>query len=661
MNQLISKTRTQKTLFIVLALVFLIPIVSFAQEEVTTIGGESNMIQRLLYTIVNSVFGWMVWASGLLLNYSVKEYVVGFGFNFQDSGLGFAVNNLWVTVRDVFNLTFIFGLVYIGFKMILNNGDSNARRMLVSLILAALLVNFSLFITKFVIDFTNIAATQFAAAFSSTSGTEVTYNLTDKFMQLTGLSSLWESVKGGSKLAVGGGAGWAYIFGSLILYLVMAFVFAAGGILLIIRYVVLNIYMILSPIMFLGWVFPGFSSASQKYWTSFLQRAFFAPAYLLMLFFAAKVLESMSIPNKSMASAFIGSDNLTATEATESFLNTIPYFILTCAFLIAAIVVAQKMGAVGATNAIAIGHRIRGTAQRAAGSATFGAAAVVGQRTVGYAAQTAANSTSLRNKAATSMWGSAVLKTARTVGDKSFDGRNAYGLGKAAGIGEGGKGGYNTKVETKKKKDADYAKSLGETDVKKDVAGNYVDQKHKERVVAGLKAHTDDPNSKLSKINIALNKAMHDKFSGGNLEKANADIARAEKEQKAALKEITEIEESKIKYEKQLAFINRRQKEADVIRRPISKVAGNKAGQALGFGAFLVAAGTTTGVATAATMTHSVGAQNQESVNNLRKIYGMDGTVRNKSKEKEENLKILSQQIKESEGGVPEKKPDEDK
>ncbi len=359
MNQLTSKTRTQKILFTLLVLMFLIPVVSFAADEVTTIGGPANVIQGLLYTIVNSLFGWMVWASGLLLNYSVKEYVVGFGFNFIDSGLGSAVNNLWVTVRDIFNLTFIFGLVYIGFKMILNSGDSNARRMLVSLILAALLVNFSLFITKTVIDFSNIAATQFAASFSSGTGTEVNYDLTDKFMQLTGLSSLWGSA---NKVAdMPAGQGWAYIFGSLILYLVMAFVFAAGAILLIIRYVVLNIYMILSPIMFLGWVFPGFSGASQKYWSGFLQRAFFAPAYLLMLFFAAEVLKAMSFPNQDLANAFVNSG---APAAKDAFIATIPYFILTCAFLIAAIVVAQKMGAVGATNAIAIGNRLRGTAQR---------------------------------------------------------------------------------------------------------------------------------------------------------------------------------------------------------------------------------------------------------------------------------------------------------
>ena len=125
-------------------LVILIPSITFAEDNFLESG-----LKSVLWTIVNVVFGWMVWASGLLLNLAITKYVVGFGAVFESSGLGYSVNTLWATVRDIFNLTFIFGLVYIGFKMIFNSGDSNAKRMLGSLILAALLVNFSLFITKY--------------------------------------------------------------------------------------------------------------------------------------------------------------------------------------------------------------------------------------------------------------------------------------------------------------------------------------------------------------------------------------------------------------------------------------------------------------------------------------------------------------------------------
>ncbi len=184
-----------------------------------------------------------------------------------------------------------------------------------------------------------------------------------------GISGLWGT---GDNIAnMPGGAGFAYVLGSLVLYLVTAFVFAAGGILLIIRFVVLNIYMVLSPLMFLGWVFPGFSNVSREYWSGFMSRAFFAPAYILMIYFAHQILVNLKGAGgaSGMANALLEKD---AALAKAGFVSTIPYFIITSVFLIAAIVVAQKMGAVGATNAIAIGKRMSGKARKyATNTATY--------------------------------------------------------------------------------------------------------------------------------------------------------------------------------------------------------------------------------------------------------------------------------------------------
>ena len=74
---------------------------------------------------------------GYLLNVGIEQFVVGFGDKFLTSGVGIAVDTLWVSVRDMFNLTFIFGLVYLGFKMILNSDDSNTRRWLIHLLLSS--------------------------------------------------------------------------------------------------------------------------------------------------------------------------------------------------------------------------------------------------------------------------------------------------------------------------------------------------------------------------------------------------------------------------------------------------------------------------------------------------------------------------------------------
>ncbi len=312
---------------------------------------RAGWLEEILWTFVVGVFGTLVYLAGQLLNVAVETYTVGFANEFISLGLGFAVENLWETVRDIFNLTFIFGLVYIGFKMILNTGDTNARRMLVHIILAALLVNFSLFFTKFIIDFSNIAAAQIAQGFH-VAGNAVgeQYRVSDKFAQIVGISNIYkDDLQSAQSLAEGKASGFTYIFFTMIMFIIMAFVFFAGAILLMIRFVVLNLYMILSPIMFLGWVFPALSSYSERYWSSFLSRAFFAPAYLLMLYFAFVVMQQYAgLINSegSFRELFTGEAE---AGLLGTFATTVPFFAMMCIFLIAAVVVAQKMSVDGAS------------------------------------------------------------------------------------------------------------------------------------------------------------------------------------------------------------------------------------------------------------------------------------------------------------------------
>ena len=150
------------TILVTVGLFLLLSDVAFASEE------SWIPVKEWLWIFVVNVFGWLAGAAGWMLNYAINEFIIGFAALFySDAGtpvgtIGPAVDLAWVTVRDIFNLGFIFGLIWIGFKMILNSDDSGTRRWLVYLIMAALLVNFSLFITKFVVDVANITAAQIA-------------------------------------------------------------------------------------------------------------------------------------------------------------------------------------------------------------------------------------------------------------------------------------------------------------------------------------------------------------------------------------------------------------------------------------------------------------------------------------------------------------------
>ncbi|KXJ98973.1 MAG: hypothetical protein UZ19_OD1000573 [Parcubacteria bacterium OLB19] len=328
-------------------LILLLPTLLLAEETKPAKIEEGAWYESILWTFVNGFFGLLVWIAGTLLNIAVGQFVVGFGDLFKSQGLGFAVDHLWGLVRDIFNLAFIFGLVYIGFKLILRTGESDAKKALVSIILAALLVNFSLFFAKAIVDFSNIAAAQIAHGFYD--GVPGEYKVSDKFINVLGLSSIWGADgKFLENVATGQGNGLGYIFGTMVLFIITAFVFFAGALLLLIRFVVLNFYLILSPLMFLGWVFPNLKSHAQDYWTGFLNQAFLAPVYLLMLYFAYYILkefQNLTLSNKNYAAIFSGND-------PGNNINIIPFFVITCVFLLAAVSVAKKMSQKTAVSAV---------------------------------------------------------------------------------------------------------------------------------------------------------------------------------------------------------------------------------------------------------------------------------------------------------------------
>ena len=125
---------TKKNLLVSLSVlvILVLPQISHAQVA-DAVGGAS---QSLLYNFVVVVFGMLVRFGGMLLDAGIEYFVIGFGDVFNNSGVGLAVNDTWVIIRDFINLFFIFGLVYIGIRMILDSDNSNTRRWLVNLIMA---------------------------------------------------------------------------------------------------------------------------------------------------------------------------------------------------------------------------------------------------------------------------------------------------------------------------------------------------------------------------------------------------------------------------------------------------------------------------------------------------------------------------------------------
>lgn len=460
------------------ALLMLLPIVAFAADN-GPVSFVNTAAQKVVWTLVINLTGMLLGVGGAILDASINYFVIGFGSTFLNTGVGLAVNQTWVIIRDFVNLGFIFGLVYIGFKMILGNDTSNTRRWLVNLIIAALLVNFSLLMTKVVVDFSNELAAQIAvsALGAEEKDGKYTSKTTMNLMNVMGITSVFGVFKSGElPKGVAEGGGWGYIIGTGILFLVTAFVFGAGGILLIIRFIALNLYMMLSPLMFVGWVLPFLSDQMSKYWKGFLKRAFFAPIYLLFIYFGLQVLSGLrksvtgfSNPDFSAALSGGGSGGLSPALTSGT---TISFFLLACGFMMAALVIADRMGAEGASQSVKLGkdlmNRARRYAGRGVGAATFGASASLARNTVGRGANALAQNDKFKSYAARSTLGRGLYQTAKYGANVSFDARKVGGVGKSLGIGDGGKGGgYKKRLDDRVKADKAFLKDLGTADVDK--------------------------------------------------------------------------------------------------------------------------------------------------------------------------------------------------
>ncbi|MEK7555550.1 MAG: hypothetical protein AAB516_01890 [Patescibacteria group bacterium] len=225
----------------------------------------------------------------------------------------------WRIVLDLANLGFVLAIIVIAFATILRLESYAMKQTLWKLIVAALLVNFSLVIAGAFISSSDTVTALFSDQFKQVDlSTKLTgllevQSLNNPFDQNTG--SLEKYGMWYSRQVLGPVADWIYEVSSgdskapasptlestlplivtgifaVIFTLLSAFVMLAIGIMLFIRYVYLGVLLILSPIVWLLWIFPNTQHLWQKWWNSFLRWVFFAPLSLFFLYLAIFALE----------------------------------------------------------------------------------------------------------------------------------------------------------------------------------------------------------------------------------------------------------------------------------------------------------------------------------------------------------------------------------
>ncbi len=344
------------------------------------------------YLLFKPAFWIMSWMS-IFFNFVLFELVVGMGHlvNTYMSSVMIA----WGVLRDLANVFLVFLTIYVGIATILGISGYGYKQLLWRILLAALFVNFSSTFTKLIIDVSNMAAIQTYAMFIDSAqaqnpdtslttdcldrGTSNVSDLNKNNPCLNGgiAGALWSAMKITSTFNIttmmennsntkGKDLQWNMAFTAVmasVLFIVMAFLFAGAGFMLIGRFVMLILMLIISPIALVAWLTKT-SGAGRKWWHTLLNQAMFAPMLLLMWWVAYVILQQYMEQITSDAFSTAG------TATSISGIATATVFIIIMGFFVAGLILAKNMGAYGANAIMKTGSKwARGAAIGVTGGA----------------------------------------------------------------------------------------------------------------------------------------------------------------------------------------------------------------------------------------------------------------------------------------------------
>ena len=272
-------------------------------------------VEFLLMMAIQFV-SWFTGLAGMFLNFVLKYTIIDMSAHIN-GGLSYdgtqiqaltGINVAWKVVRDLINIVFIFLLVYEGIKMIIGLSDINKIRKFVSMIvLASLLVNFSLFFTKVLIDASNIVTISIYQSILGSEANKEDSGLSNPIMNALGLQSIFDNK--GTMPSVTDGVGAILIFGvgTILILLIAAFVFYAIAIIFVIRYITLIVLLMLSPVAYMGMALPFLKKYADEWWDALNSQLLFAPIYMIMTWVVLTLMSSDGFaPQKSFKDLLLG-------------------------------------------------------------------------------------------------------------------------------------------------------------------------------------------------------------------------------------------------------------------------------------------------------------------------------------------------------------------
>lgn len=466
---------------------------SFANKEMAA--GMNGVMSMIM-----SLFAWLLGVAMLTLDYAVYYTVVKMGVYVQNLS---AVGVTWRILRDIGNILLIFGFLAVGITTILNvDWYGGGKKFLPMLLVSAVFMNFSLFMTEAMIDTGNLFATQFytqinGGSLPTTQGpsniltnadgsTLTTGNegVSNKIMSQLGLQTIYGNArtntdifKGSNPMLIG--------FMGILIFITTAFVMFSLAFILIARFVTLLFLIIISPIGFAGLAVPQLKSTAKWWWDMLFNQVITAPILLLLLYIALAIItDAQFLTGFGRSTAGGAWDGFIENANLTGFAGVLLSFLVAMGLLLAVTYFSKKLGAMGGEWAM-----------KTAGKLSFGLTAAGMRSTAGWGLNVASRSFNSSKLARIPVVGRTVGGALNYGAKASFDVR---GTGALKNFGSGGinageaqKGGYRGQQDKSVKGHQDYVKSVGEAideGKSKEVARVIKTRSEAEKVVSDEKA-----------------------------------------------------------------------------------------------------------------------------------------------------------------------------
>lgn len=425
----------------------------------------------IAYEILLVLTAWILGLSGLILDQVIMTTIVTMSDKINAM---VGINTAWQITRDIMNIAFIFLLVYEAIMIIISQRSVDSMKKLIGgIILAAILINFSLFFTKILIDASNIitiglynSAIDVNGPLSGSVGPTGTQTslagLSVPFMKALGFTELWSNKSFNEVVRNSGGSGTSALIFSIagaVLFLITAFVFFAISIMLIIRFVVLVILLMTSPVAYMGLALPFMKPFATQWWNSLKGQLLFAPIFMFMTLIILTLMGSANFLTVSGASW--GDVVNPKGGAGVGVVDLIIKFAVIIGLTIGALVTSKKYAVQGSDL---IGTAT-GKLSAFAGGAVMGSAGWAGRRTVGRAADRLTRSEKFQEYAGKNVFVRQLYKGTQATAGSTFDARNTKIVGKTTdalgmNLGKGSDKTFGKTMEAQTKKKVEFGKSL---------------------------------------------------------------------------------------------------------------------------------------------------------------------------------------------------------